>query len=97
MGDPANEFEVQAITNYTYDSVNRAVKTTPISIFYITYIDEASATVTYVGKALPGSLTSASVWQIQKIDTTTGTVITFADGDGEFDNEWDNRATLVYL
>jgi len=66
------------------------------SVPYGTRIDEASATVTYVGKASPGTATSAASWLIQKIDTTTGTVITWADGDGDFDNVWDNRAGLSY-
>jgi len=66
------------------------------SIPYGIRIDEASATVTYIGKAVPGTATSASTWQIQKIDTTSGTVITWADGNGDFDNEWDERAGYSY-
>lgn len=52
--------------------------------------------VTYVGQAVIGSASSASVWQIQKIDETTGTIITWADGDDNFDNVWDNYAVLTY-
>lgn len=63
---------------------------------YATRIDEASATVTYIGKADPGTASSAASWQIQKVDTTSGTVITFADGNSNFDNIWDNRASLSY-
>ena len=70
--------------------------TTAASVVYAIRIDEASATVTYIGKAATGSATSGALWQVQKIDTTTGTVITWADGNGDFDNIWDNRATLTY-
>ena len=63
---------------------------------FATRIDEASATVTYVGKAATGTATSSALWQVQKIDTSSGTVITWADGNGLFDNIWDNRATLSY-
>jgi hypothetical protein len=59
-------------------------------------MDEASATVTYVGEALPGTATSASAWRIKKLDTTSGTSIRWADGDTLFNNVWDNRAGLTY-
>lgn len=61
-----------------------------------TRIDEVSATVTYIGKAATGSATSSGVWQIQKIDESSGTVITWADGDANFNNVWDDRASLTY-
>lgn len=64
---------------------------------YALRTSEASATVSYAGKAVPGSITSAAVWQICRI-TTTGAdfVVEWADGDNLFDNIWDNRASLVY-
>jgi hypothetical protein len=55
-----------------------------------------SGSVTYVGKAAIGSATSSAVWQIKKIDESSGTVITWADGNSSFDNIWDNRASLTY-
>jgi hypothetical protein len=62
-----------------------------------TRIDEVSLTVTYVGKAMPGNLTSAAVWQIQKISVVgTETIIYYADGDAKYDNSWDARAGLTY-
>lgn len=59
-------------------------------------VDEASETITYLGKAAPGSSTGDTVWQISKVDTTAGTVITWADGNDNYDNEWDERANLTY-
>lgn len=64
---------------------------------YAKIVDEASATVTYIGKAEPGSLESAPVWQIKKITIVgTETIFTWADGNVSFDNIWDNRASLTY-
>lgn len=60
-------------------------------------IDQASATVTYIGQAAPGTATSAASWRIQRM-SVSGTVTTFeyADGDLNFNNVWDNRAALTY-
>ena len=63
---------------------------------YATRIDEASGTVTYIGSADPGSANSGALWQIKKIDSSSGTSITFADGDALFNNIWDDRASLTY-
>ncbi len=57
---------------------------------------ETVGSVTYVGVAVVGSLASDNVWQIKKIDETSGVVITWADGNSDFDNVWDNRASLTY-
>lgn len=73
-----------------FDTVNT------VDIPYATRIDEASGTVTYIGTALPGTLTSAASWQIKKIDSSSGTSITYADGNSSFDNVWNDRASLSY-
>ena len=53
--------------------------------------------MTYIGRAAPGSLGSAAVWQVQKITVSgTETLIKQADGNDKFDNIWDDRATLTY-
>lgn len=63
-----------------------------------TVIDDASASVTYIGEALPGADLSLSLWRIKKLtETGSVTVIEWADGNGNFDNIWDNRASLTYL
>ena len=61
-----------------------------------TRLDEASATISYVGSAPPGSLTSAAVWSIKRLDSTSGLVVLWADGNSEADNIWNNRASLSY-
>lgn len=62
------------------------------------YTDVASGTVTYVGESEPGTATSAAGWRIQR-KTTSGslTKVEWADGNGRFDNVWDNRASLNYF
>ena len=52
----------------------------------------------YIGKAVPGTLTSAESWQIQKL-TYSGNFVTaigFAGGSAAFDKKWDDRATYSY-
>ena len=60
-------------------------------------IDSATSSITYVGKAKMGEETDEASWQIMKIEESgTVTSFTFADGDEEYDNVWDDRATLDY-
>lgn len=59
--------------------------------------DTTTANVTYVGKAVPGSSGASAVWQVKRIDESSGMVITWADGNALFDNSWDNRVSLTYL
>lgn len=68
----------------------------PTSLRKLIY-DEVDATTTYLGFAAPGALTSASVWLIQRLTFTGPDILMeFADGNAEFDNVWDNRASLSY-
>ena len=52
-------------------------------------------TRTYIGNAAIGSPESASVWQIKVLDTP-GLTKLWADGNDNFDNVWDDRATVTY-
>lgn len=77
------------------DKVGMDIVSNPPSIS--TRVDEPSSSVTYVGKAAISSDTSDPVWQIFKMTVSgTQTIITFADGNNNFDNIWDNRASLTY-
>jgi hypothetical protein len=60
-------------------------------------IDDATSTVTYIGKAEIATAAGTAAWQIQRI-TTSGTesIIEWADGDSDFNNIWSNRASLSY-
>lgn len=59
-------------------------------------LDEVSATISYIGEAQPASSTSAAVWRIRKLDTTSGVNLLYADGNTRFDNIWDDRVSLTY-
>ena len=64
---------------------------------YEVKVDTATATITYIGKAAPGTSAGAEEWQILRIDTSVlAADILYADGDTAFDNEWDERAGLSY-
>lgn len=88
------EFQVLALENLEFDgssmqrknSDNVAVRTDSTT----------TANTTYIGSAPPGTATSSASWQIFKIDTSSGTSITWADGDSNYNNVWDNRASLSY-
>lgn len=65
---------------------------------YKTIIDEASATVTYIGYAATKATTSQPQWQIVKIEISgTITTMKFANGSYSFNQIWDNRASLTYV
>lgn len=52
----------------------------------------------YIGEASPGTVTSVALWRIQKRTYDASgklTKIEWADGNGQFDNEWDERAISV--
>lgn len=102
-----NDPKVKAkkVTVWLYDSAtdtsSRVSSSNPIPTGSSTYairIDDFTTTnVTYIGKAPIGSAVGSSVWQIQKIDETTGTVITWADGDANFDNVWGASGAVAGL
>ncbi|MCB1711298.1 MAG: hypothetical protein KDH96_02095, partial [Candidatus Riesia sp.] len=63
---------------------------------YATRLDNTASPILYIGKAPVGSATSSAVWQIAKLDTTSGLVKTWADGNSNFDNVWDDILTITY-
>ncbi len=58
-------------------------------------VDQASSTVIYLGEGLFGALTSEAKWKIKKIDLSSGVRITAVSE--EFNQIWDNRASLTYV
>lgn len=60
-------------------------------------IDEAIAGTTYIGEAQCGSALGNEVWQIMKIvEAASVTTITWAEGNGNYDKEWNERANYEY-
>lgn len=91
----------QGNPKFSLDEHDESFVTKPLPVVtsnrYITKVDEATATITYIGKATPGTLGSTAFWQIQRIDTSSlsGDFL-FADGEVNFDKTWDDRASLSY-
>lgn len=69
-------------------------KRTQIAPMAIKLIESGS--IKYLAMAAPGSQDTDAVWQARKIDTTSGVVITWADGDSNFNNQANNLASLTY-
>ncbi len=61
-------------------------------------IDESNPNEIYNGYAAAGAAASAPVWAIQKVSRRGNvTLYSWADGNENFDNVWDDRLTLNYL
>lgn len=56
---------------------------------------DEGATYTYIGEATAGTATSAASWRIKRLTNADNTII-WADGNTNFDNIYDNRASLSY-
>ena len=62
-----------------------------------TIVDESTAGTIYVGYAAMGTATSAAKWKIFKVvEASSVTTTTYADSNANFDNVWDDRASLTY-
>lgn len=60
-------------------------------------VDEAPGGVTYVGTAAAGALPGAATWRIKRLTESGGDVtVEWADGDTDYDNIWNDRASLTY-
>jgi len=70
------------------------VKKQPLDLLLAT--DSSDSNLQYIGYAEIGSLTGGAVWQIFRIDGTTGTKKGWADSNANFDNIWDDRESLTY-
>lgn len=81
------------------DTVGQYQKVRNVTDFKTFRFDVETATVWYMGFAGVGSLTSDPVWQVRKYlaDPSGDVTVLWADGNTEFDNIWDNRASLNYL
>jgi len=60
--------------------------------------DGADPETIYRGQALPGTAPGAASWRCEEITIATDGDVTilFADGNDNYDNIWDNRASLSY-
>lgn len=56
----------------------------------------SDSNIIYIGEAANASSTGSPVWKITRLDTTTLLAVTYADGNLNYDNVWDNRESLTY-
>jgi len=90
-GSSAAAVPVEVIVNANADSIE--IRNQPLALLLD---DTTTANITYVGEAAVGASTAASTWRIKRINETSGIVLQWADGNGNFDNVWSNRASLTY-
>ena len=86
------EFGVLVTEGLGYDGVNLQKNLANSMAMKITEVGD----VTYVAMAAPGTAQATAKWQAMKIDETTGIVITWADGDADFDNISTDLTALSY-
>jgi len=70
-----------------------------LGVPYASQTDFVGDTIIYKGWADVGTLTSAGTWRIQKIEfvgVDEDVVVTWADGDSNFDNIWESRLLYTY-
>jgi len=68
-------------------------------IMYAKRVDFITDNELYKGEAVPGTLDAGTTWRIRKITIATSdsdVVETWADGNDNFDNVWDDRLTYTY-
>ena len=61
----------------------------------VTFREVLDSGFTYIGTAVPDSVTGDAVWKITRITDADNTVL-FADGDADFDNIFDDVLSLSY-
>ena len=103
---PDTKFTEQHILNRSYDElletlVFQLVGYIGIGVQCTTARDlsfnvTTSGVYTYVCKAAPGTALSAPLWQVKRIDSTTGARGLWADGDANFDNVATAPSGLTY-
>lgn len=79
-----------ASTETTLTTINYGGKQFALKMTTVGSID-------YVAEADTGTAFATPEWRVKKVDSTTGIVITWADGDEEFNNSATDLTTLTYL
>lgn len=87
--------QTNALTDAQLRATPVPISGTVLSPAYATKIVEA-APYTYIAKAAAGSAQASAVWQAKRLDETSGLIITYADGNTNFDNVATNLAGLSY-
>jgi len=61
-------------------------------------VDSDGVSITFVGEAAPGSVSSDAVWRIKRVAEFTdgNTQVLWANNNDAFDKIWDNKETYTY-
>lgn len=86
------DFGVFAVMILGYDGVNASFQSADAMAMKMT-VDGA---VTYIAVAAPGTAEATEKWQVRKLDESSGLVITWADGDSNFNNAASDLTALSY-
>lgn len=97
----------QSVLNQAFDKVYKTLTTTNTKFDGTNMVSDVSTLValkvttsgsyTYIAVAPIGTSQSASLWQAKRIyDDGTDVVITWADGDADFDNVATDLTALTY-
>lgn len=103
---PQAKYSEQYILNNIYEQVLKAIAVVgvgwdgvssqlPMADSLAVKVTE-NGSVTYIGTAAPGTAEATAKWRCFKVDETTGAVITWADGNSNFDNTAEDLAALTY-
>lgn len=86
------DFNVNAVQTLGYDGTNLQRLNASNMAVKVT----VDGTNTFLALAAPGTTQATAKWQARKIDTSSGVVITWADGNSSFDNVASDLAALSY-
>jgi hypothetical protein len=86
------DFGIRLVEPVGYDGVNLQRLNASNMAVKVT----VSGTTTYLALAAPGTAEATAKWQARKIDTSSGVIITWADGNSDFDNVASDLTALTY-
>jgi hypothetical protein len=86
------DFGVSTVEDLSFDGLNLQRAIAQSVAMKIT----VSGDVTYLAIAAPGTTQATARWQVRKLDATSGLVITWADGNADFDNVATDLTALSY-
>lgn len=94
-GGPTSNVNVLSTTGLTNTQL-RAAPVQTETLLLAQRVDDLTSTM-YIGKAVIGSLDAASAWQIKRITFSGSQTITqWANGNSNYNNTWDARASYTY-
>lgn len=92
--DTGDNIEAKRVANYVWNGTSWERSNGDIAT-YTSRLDDTADPIIYIGKAPVDSVESDPVWQIAKLDTSSGLIKTWA-GSAGFTQVWDDRTSLTY-